>query len=319
MKAITFKTYGPPHVLQLEEIDTPLIGNHDVLIKIEATSVNSGDYRVRKADPFLVRLFFGLFKPKFQILGTTFSGTVENIGSEVKNFKIGDPVFGQSDEKMGTYAEFIALPSDGNIALRPKGLSHPDAAAIIFGGHTALHFLRKAEVKEGDKVLIYGASGSVGTAAVQLAKYMGAIVTAVCSSENVEMVKSIGADHVIDYRKTDILSISENFDVLVETVGKTRVKEIAKLVKPGGKLVLIASMLEGMIQGPFVAAKNKIQIIDGIAKANADDIALLGKLAADGILKSTIDKSYPLHEMAEAHEYVENGHKKGNVIVRVPG
>jgi NADPH:quinone reductase-like Zn-dependent oxidoreductase len=317
MKAVTFKKYGPPSVLQLAEVPAPEIGDDEVLIKIVTTSVNSGDWRVRKAEPFMVRLFFGLFSPKLNILGTTFSGSIEKVGKNVQNFKSGDQVMGQSEDKMGTYAEYLNLPAEGKIALRPEKLSNEDAAAIIFGGHTALHFLRKAEINEGDKVLVYGASGSVGAAAVQIAKYLGAEVTGVCSSANVDFVKSIGADHIIDYRKTDINTISEKFDVVVETVGKTKVKDTAKLVKSGGKLVLIASMLEGMIQGPFVASRNKIKVIDGVAKANADDIALLGKLTADGVLKSTIDKVYKLEEMAEAHQYVEKGHKKGNVIVKL--
>ena len=203
MRAIICTKYGDPSVLHLSEMEKPTPKDNEILIKMMATTVNSGDARLRRADPFLVRLVFGFFKPKIRVLGNVISGIVEAVGNNVTTFKVGDEVFGLNDLTMGTYAEYLVVQESTPLALKPSNTSFEEAAATVFGGHTALHFLKKADIKTGQKVLIYGASGAVGSAAVQIAKYYGAQVTAVCSTANLELVKNMGADTVLDYTKQD--------------------------------------------------------------------------------------------------------------------
>ena len=317
MKAITFSRYGPPEVLQLDELPIPEPAEGEVLIRVFATAVNSGDWRLRKAEPFLVRLFFGMFKPRIRVLGSAFSGVIEKVGSHVSTLKVGDMVFGLSDEKFGTYAEYLAFPEDGPMARKPGNLSHGEAASLVFGGHTALHFLRKAGISANQHILIYGASGSVGTAAIQLSRYHQARVTAVCSTANLDLVRSLGADEVIDYTKTDIAALDGCYDIVYETVNKTSVPQVVSLLKPGGILILGAALLKGMLQGGWASMTRGIKVIGGVARSSASDMELLGSLASDGILKPVIDRTYELEQMAEAHAYVEKGHKKGNVVVIV--
>jgi len=220
MKAAVYTQYGAPEVLQIEEVEKPVPKENEILLRIKSTAVNSGDWRLRKADPYAVRFFFGLRRPKIKILGSVFSGEVESIGSSVKNFKVGDLVFGHTDMSFGSYAEYNCLPATSSIALKPASISHNEAASIPFGGVTALHFIKKAEIKPGQKVLIVGASGAVGSAAVQLAKSFGANVTGVCSTSNIDLVKSIGADIVIDYTKEDFTQNGETYDVIFDTSNK---------------------------------------------------------------------------------------------------
>lgn len=320
MKAVTFSKYGPPEVLRLEELPRPEPQSGEVLVRIHATAVNSGDWRLRRADPFLVRLFFGLFKPRIKVLGSVFSGTVEAVGTGVSNYKAGDAVFGLSDKKFGAYAEYLAFPASDSMALKPQTLSHAEAASLVFGGHTALHFLRKAGLAKGQHILIYGASGAVGTSAVQLAKHFGARVTAVCSTDNVGWVRSLGADAVIDYTTTDISSLEGGYDMVYETVNKAPVPQMARLLTSGGVLILGAALLKGMLQGTIASMTSSIRVIGGVAKSSSGDLRFLGELASRGALKPVIDRTYALHEMAAAHAYVEKGHKKGNVVVLVtPG
>lgn len=320
MKAVTFSKYGPPEVLRLEELPRPEPQSGEVLVRIHATAVNSGDWRLRRADPFLVRLFFGLFKPRIKVLGSVFSGIVEAVGTGVSNYKAGDAVFGLSDKKFGAYAEYLAFPASDSMALKPQTLSHAEAASLVFGGHTALHFLRKAGLAKGQHILIYGASGAVGTSAVQLAKHFGARVTAVCSTDNVGWVRSLGADAVIDYTTTDISSLEGGYDMVYETVNKAPVPQMARLLTSGGVLILGAALLKGMLQGTIASMTSSIRVIGGVAKSSSGDLRFLGELASRGALKPVIDQTYALHEMAAAHAYVEKGHKKGNVVVLVtPG
>lgn len=317
MKAAVYTEYGSPEVLQIKEMAKPLPKDNEVLVKIHATSVTSGDTRLRRADPFAVRFIFGLFKPKKPVLGGVLSGEIEAVGKNVTKFKVGDPVFGSTSMDFGAYAEYISMPETGALAIKPENLSHEEAAALPFGGATALHFLQKANIQPGQKVLIYGASGAIGTAAVQIAKYFGAEVTGVCSTTNIEMVKSIGADHVIDYTKTDFSKNGIQYDVVYETVNKAPVASCIAAVKKNGTLLLGAAMLPQMLRGAWTSATGNIKVVFGTVFGTAEQIGFLQKMVEEGKLKAVIDKNYDLAQIAAAHAYVDKGHKKGNVVIRV--
>lgn len=315
MKAIVCMEYGEPDVLQLKEVDKPIPKDNEILVRILATAVNAADWRLRKADPWAVRLFFGLTKPKRPILGGVLSGEVEALGKNVTRFKVGDQVFGATGMSFGAYAAYICLSQDGILSIKPNNISHIEAGTIPFGGTTALHFIRKANIKDGQKVLIYGASGAVGTAAVQLAKYFGAQVTAVCSTSNVEMVKSLGADNVIDYTKEDFTMTGETYDVIFETVNKLSFSNSIKSLKKQGTLILGASELPQMLQGMWSSITSNKKVLSGMISQKAADIIFLKELIEKGNFKPVVDRSYPLEKMIEAHKYVEQGHKKGNVAI----
>lgn len=317
MKAATIYRYGSPDVLQVEELPRPKPKNGEVLIQVASSTVNSGDCRLRKADPFLVRLFFGLFKPRIRVLGSAFSGIIVEKGDEVTRFSVGDAVFGLSDQAFGAHAEYLCFPENGPMAIKPDSLLHPEAAGLVFGGHTALHFLRKAGLKANQHIMIYGASGAVGTSALQLARHFGARVTGVCSSSNVEMVRKLGAEEVIDYTKQDFSSMDACFDMIFETVNKSSVRDMARLIAPGGVLILGAAMIKGMLQGSWVSLTRGIKVVGGVAKTSAQDMEFLADLAVKGALKPVIDRTYPLSDIQAAHEYVDGGHKKGNVVVQI--
>ena len=317
MKAAVYSTYGAPEVLQLKELTKPSPKDHEILVKIHATAVTSADSRLRKADPFAIRFFFGLFKPKKPVLGGVLSGTIEATGKNVREFKVGDHVFGSSFPNFGAYAEYICLPENGTLAIKPENMSHEEAAALPFGGMTALHFLRKANIQPGQKVLIYGASGAVGTAAVQIAKHFGATVTGVCSTANIEMVKSIGADKVIDYTQTDFAKNGEQYDVIFETVNKAPFSSCIAALKNNGTLILGAAILAGMLRGVWTAATSNKKVIFGQVTETAEQVHFLQNLAKAGHLKAVVDKKYTLEQIAEAHAYVDNGHKKGNVVIQI--
>jgi len=317
MKAIVYTHYGSPEVLQLKEVEKPIPHGNEVLVRIKATAANSGDIRMRKADPFAVRFIFGFTKPKKNILGTVFSGEVESIGDQVTRFKIGDQVFGHTDMNFGAYAEYKSVPENASISLKPENISHHEAAVVPFGGVTALHFIKKANIKSGQKVLINGASGAVGSAAVQLAKHFGAIVTAVCSTENIDLMKSLGAHKVIDYTKEDFTKNDEKYDVIFDTVNKVPFSPGIKSLNKDGLLILSAAGMSEMLQGFWTSITSSKKVMTGVISHSAEGIIFLKELIDTGKLKPVIDRTYSLAQMAEAHVYVEKGHKKGNVAIDV--
>jgi NADPH:quinone reductase-like Zn-dependent oxidoreductase len=320
LKAAVYRRYGPPDVLQIEDVEEPVPKDNEVLVRIVATTVCAADWRLRKADPFFIRFMNGLWRPKkIPTLGMEFAGKVESVGKAVTHFAIGDEVFGATGFKFGAYAEYVCVPEGRTLAIKPDNITHEEAAAVWFGGISALHFLRKAKIQAGQKVLIYGASGSVGTFAVQLAKHFGAQVTGVCSAANLDLVKSLGADEVIDYTRDDFSKAGRIYDIVLDTVGKSGFRRSMKSLKRGGFYVLVAGPLwSSWFGGMWAAATGAGKVVSGIASGGPEAQTFLKGLIEVGKLRTVIDRCYPLEQIAEAHRYVEAGHKKGNVIVNIP-
>jgi len=324
MKAIVYERYGPPEVLQLKEVEKPTPKNNEVLIRTHATTVTSGDWRVRSLNVpagfgLIMRLVFGISKPKQPILGSELAGVVKSVGKDVRNFKIGDQVFAFSDASMGCHAEYKCMRQDGTVVLKPPSLPYDEAAALSFGGTTALDFLRRGKLKRGERVLVNGASGGVGTAAVQLAKHFGADVTGVCSTANVELVRSLGASHVVDYTKEDFTQNGETYDVIVDAVGTAPFSRSKASLKERGRLLMILAGLPDMLQIPWVSMSSTKKIIAGPVSVRVEDLRFLAKLAEAGEFKPVIDRRYPFEQIAEAHRYVDTGRKRGNVIITLRG
>ncbi len=317
MKAIVSTKYGAPEVLQMKEVEKPVPGEDEILIKIHATTVSSGDARMRRADPFVIRLIFGFSKPKKSIPGVVVAGEIEAVGSSVTRFKAGDQVFGSSGMAFGAHAEYVTVPEDAVLSLKPGKISYEEAAAIPFGGTAAMHFLRSANILPGQKVLVYGASGALGTMGIQLAKYFGAEVTAVCSSANFDLVKSLGADKVIDYTKEEFTRNREHYDVVFDTLGKSPLGKTLKSVKKDGQVLLASAGLGTMIGGAFRSTFSNKKILSGVIKETSEDMNYFKELMEEGKLKAVIDRIYTLKQISEAHAYVDKGHKKGNVIIAI--
>ena len=319
MKAAVYNNYGPPEVVHIQEIKKPIPKDNEVLIKIHATTVNSGDVRLRKADPFLVRLFFGLFKPNVNVLGVDFAGVVEATGKNITHYNIGDEVFGSAfDNGYGTHAEYITMPEDGMLTIKPDNLSLSESAAIFFGGHSSLDFLRRGKIKKGDKVLIYGASGSLGTFAVQLAHYYGAEVHGVCSGKNVALVKSLGADKVFDYTKEDFAESGEKYDIIFDTIGKSPfTKSVSSLRKKGKYLRAVNMKPKSLLLSLYTGLTSSKKVIAGVAAELKEDLLFLKELIEEQKIRPVIDRTYSLQQIAEAHRYVDGGHKVGSVVITV--
>jgi NADPH:quinone reductase-like Zn-dependent oxidoreductase len=320
MKAIVYERYGPPEVLQLKEVEKPTPKNHEVLIKTHATTVTSGDWRVRSLNVpagfgLIMRLVFGVSRPKQPILGSELAGVIESVGKDVRKFKVGDPVFAFSDTAMGCHAEYKCMAEDGAVVPKPPSLTFEEAAALSFGGTTALDFLRRGKLQSGESVLVNGASGAVGTAVVQLAKHFGAIVTGVCSTANVELVRSLGATHVIDYTQQDFTRNGETYDVIVDTVGTAPFSRSKASLKEGGRLLLLVAGLPAMLIAPLVSMTSSKKVIAGPATVRVEDMRFLARLAEAGVFKPVIDRRYPFEQIVEAHRYVDTGRKKGNVVI----
>ena len=322
MKAIICTKYGPPDVLKMTDLEMPVPNDNQVLVKVFYTTVTMGDCRVRgfnvPASYWLpAKLAMGWTKPKQPVLGTEFSGIVEKVGKNVSKFKTGDAVFAYPGHKLGGYAEYTCLDENACMAIKPENLTFEQSAALSFGGITAWYYLKKGNIAKGEKLLIYGASGSVGTAAVQIAKYLGTEVTAVCSTSNLEMVKRLGADKVIDYAKTDFSELDEKFDAVFDTVGKAGIAKSIKAIKPNGRYLHAVTTPGTELKIRLHLLGTGKKLVGGSYTGSVGQIDFIKKLAAEGFFKPIIDRQYRFDEIAAAHEYVDKGHKKGNVTVRV--
>ena len=322
MKAWIVTRYGGPEVLELKDVDTPEPGDDQIRVRIHATTVSTGDWRIRsmnvpKGFGVMTRLMFGISAPRSPILGTELSGRVDAVGRNVSGFKTGDAVFAYSDATMGGHAEYKVLDADAPIARMPANLSFGEAAAMPFGGCTALEFLRRGKIESGHRVLINGASGAVGTAAVQIARFFGAHVTGVCSADNAELVRSLGAEEVVDYRTTDVSESGETYDIIMDTAGTLPYNRAKKILADDGSLLIVLGDMPAMLSAPFFSATTKHRVVAGPVSGSAGDLKFLADLASDGVYRPVIDRWFEFEDIPEAHRLVDTGHKRGNVVVRV--
>ena len=323
MKAILQRCYGAPEILRLDEVEKPVPGEHEIRVRVHAASVNPLDWHVMRGEPYIMRMQAGIGAPKVSRFGADFSGSVEAVGKSVTRFKPGDEIFG---DKRGAFAEYLSIPDDRPLALKPANITHEQAAAVPIAAVTALQALRdKALIKPGQKLLINGASGGVGTFAVQIAKQLGAEVTAVCSGRNAELVRSLGADHVVDYTKEDITRSGQQFDAIVDTVGNRALLDMRRIMKPSGNFVIVGGPSDGPwigamvmpIKAAFISPFVKQDFKFFLADVNQKDLDYLAGLMQSGKLTSVIDRRYPLAEVPQAIAYLEEGHARGKVVITV--
>jgi len=322
MKAAVCTRYGPPEVLQLRELEKPTPKDDEVLVRVHAATVTAGDCELRSLKlplswQLIARIGFGFRGPRKKILGQELAGEIESVGKAVKLFKKGDQVFAFTGLRLGAWAEYNCLPENGWMAIKPANMTYEEAAAVPAGGLHALHCLRKGNIESGQDVLIYGAGGTVGTVAVQLAKSFGAEVTGVDSARKLDMLRSIGADKVIDYSKEDFTKSGETYDVIFDVVGKSSFSGCMRFLKKKGFYLLGNPGLSQLVRGLLTSMRSSKKVIGGMASYRTEDLIFLKELIEAGKLKSAIDRRYPLEEIAEAHRYVDTGQKKGNVVITV--
>ncbi|MDX1829821.1 MAG: NAD(P)-dependent alcohol dehydrogenase [Lutibacter sp.] len=316
MKAVVYKEYGAPEVLKIQEVVKPTPKENEVLIKVKASTVTTGDTRFRKADPFAIRFFNGIIKPKKQILGMFFSGDIVAIGTKVTKFKIGDKIFGSTGMSIfNAWAEFICIKEDATITSMPVKITYEEVASVIFGASTALHFLKKANLKKGDNILVYAASGAVGSAVVQIAKYYGANVTGVCSSKNFKFVKSLGADKVIDYTTEDFTKNDVKYEIIYDSIGKISYKKCKNSLTHSGLFVSNNAGLGDYLNLIWTSFLGKRKIVTGVSSDNLEKLTQIKKLLETKKITVPIDKTYPLDQIIQANYHVDSGHKKGNIAI----
>ncbi|TDC55871.1 NAD(P)-dependent alcohol dehydrogenase [Actinomadura sp. KC345] len=319
MRSAVNLRYGPPDVVRIAEVDKPSVGDKDVLVRVHATTVNRTDCAYRAAKPFFMRAVTGLVRPRRKVLGTEFAGVVESVGASVASFAVGDRVFGYNEGAFGTHAEYLSIAQDGAIATMPAGISFGEAAPGTEGSHYALASIRKAQIEAGQDVLVYGATGAIGSAAVQLLKHLGATVTAVCGTANLEMVRGLGADRVVDYTAEDFTADEQRYDVVIDAVGKTTFGQCRRLLKPRG--IYVFSDLGPWWQNPVLALvtplfrRKKVQL--AAPRQDAEMVRYMRELIESGRFRPVIDRRYPLDQIVEAYRYAETGQKIGNVVIDV--
>jgi NADPH:quinone reductase-like Zn-dependent oxidoreductase len=328
MKAVVYTEYGAPDVLRLNNVAKPAPKDNEILVRVHAASVNFGDILARKFNTVSPanfsmpsffwlpsRLAFGFSKPKKHVLGNEFAGDVESVGRDVKRFKPGDPVFGYLGPRMGANAEYVCMPEDGLVAPKPANLTYEEAAAVPYGALTALSLLRKVNIQRGQKVLINGASGGIGAAAVQIARCFGAEVAGVCGTPRVEFVKALGADRVFDYTREDFTQSGETYDVILDVPGKTSFARCKRALRPGGRLLYASFKTKQLLQMLWTSMRGGKKVVCALSSEKLDDLIFIKELVEAGALTAIIDRRYPLEQAAEAHRYIEAGHKKASVVL----
>lgn len=322
MKAIIWTEYGAPDVLKIKEVKKPIPKDDEVLVRVKAASVMPGDCEIRRFDMHVLfwlplRLYMGISKPKRPILGMDLAGEVESVGKDVKTFKPDDQIFGNTGIRFGAYAEYACIKDKGVFAFKPSNMSYKEAVTVPTGGLNALHYMRKANIRSGEKILIRGAGGCFGTYAIQLAKLYGAEVTAVDNSDKLGILKPIGADHVLDYTKEDFTKNKEVYDIVFDVVGKGSVSKNMKCLKKNGRYILATPWVNQVLQGIWCSMLSDKKFIFELAKETSEDLVYLKNLIEEGKLKAVVDSSYPMEEIVNAHRYVESGEKKGHVVVSI--